>query len=153
MRVTLVASVLLEHNGKYLLVQQARSRRQPGKWGPPGGKPEQGETLFEAAIRETLEETGLQIELDGFVGLLRSGHREIPNIFVCFGTRLPATDASPELHLREGEISGGRWLTLEEIESDALPLRSAPFKALYRRFHSGQLYPLEVVEHEVLDAE
>src|SRR5689334_14918415 len=88
MKATLVACVLLEHDGKYLLVQQARSRRQPGKWGAPGGKPDLGETLFEAARRETLEETGLKIELTGFIGLVRSGHRADPNLFVCFAGRL-----------------------------------------------------------------
>ena len=53
LKVTLVASALVEHGGKYLLVQQARSRRQPGKWGPPGGKPDVGETLPDAAVRES----------------------------------------------------------------------------------------------------
>ncbi|MDB5081823.1 MAG: hydrolase [Chloroflexi bacterium] len=151
MKVTLVASALLENAGKYLLVQQARSRRQPGKWGPPGGKPEQGEDLQAAALRETLEETGLLAELTGFVGVLRSGHRDDPNLFVCFAARLlPGQDAH-NLKLLEGEISGGRWLDLAEIEADTVTLRSAPFKKLYRRLSEGQVYPLELVLHEILD--
>ncbi len=148
MKVTLVASVLLEHNGKYLLVQQARSRRQPGKWGPPGGKPEVGETLFEAAIRETQEETGLDAELTGFVGILRSGHAQDPNLFVCFGAKLLPNANPDQLKLREGEISGGQWLSLEEIEGGKVLLRSDPFPALFRRHREGHIYPLEVVQHE-----
>ena len=152
MKVTLVASALIAQDGKYLLVQQARSRRQPGKWGPPGGKPEQGETLTAAAIRETQEETGLDVELTGFVGVLRSGHRTDPNLFVCFAARLlPGQDAQA-LQLPEGEISAGRWLDLAELEADVVPLRSGPFKSLYRRLSEGQIYPLEVVQHEALDA-
>ncbi len=155
MKATVVASVLLEHEGRYLLVQQARSRRQPGKWGPPGGKPEHalGETLFEAALRETLEESGLVAELTGFVGLLRSGHRQDPNIFVCFAGRLKEGISPDALQLKEGEITGGRWLTLEEIESGAVPLRAAPLVTLYRRLHEGQVYPLEVMQHEAIDPE
>lgn len=150
MKVTLVAMALLEHEGKFLLVQQARSRRQAGKWGPPGGKPDQGETLFDAARRETLEETGLKVELAGFVGLARSGHREDPNLFVCFSGRL-AAGSPQDLKLKEGEISGGRWLSLEELESGAVPLRATPFVTLYRRCLEGKIYPLEVVQHEPLD--
>lgn len=153
MKVTLIASALVEHAGKYLLVQQARSRRQPGKWGPPGGKPEQGEELTTAALRETIEETGLEVELTGFVGVLRSGHRSDPNLFVCFAARLlPGQDAQV-LQFPEGEISDGRWFDLAELEASTLNLRSGPFKQLYRQLSEGRIYPLEVVQHEPLDAE
>ena len=32
-----------------------------GKWAPPGGYPEKGESMREAAVREIHEEVGLQI--------------------------------------------------------------------------------------------
>ena len=151
MNATLVAVTLIEQDGKYLLVQQARSRRQPGKWGPPGGKPEHdlGETLFEAAIREAKEETGLDIELTGFVGLLRSGHHTEPNLFICFAGRLK--DRTETMELKAGEINASRWFTLEEIESGVVPLRAAPFPALFRRLQEGKVYPLELVQHEEID--
>jgi ADP-ribose pyrophosphatase YjhB (NUDIX family) len=153
MKATLVASVILEHESKYLFVQQARSRRQPGKWGPPGGKPdhEQGETLFEAAIRETFEETGLAVELSGLVGLIRSGHQQDPNLFICFAGRLTDPASAANLRLKEGEIMDGRWLTLEEIEAGAVPLRSTPFATIIRRYQAGQIYPLDMVQHEAID--
>jgi 8-oxo-dGTP pyrophosphatase MutT (NUDIX family) len=150
-KVTLVASALLEYEGKFLLVQQARSRRQPGKWGPPGGKPDQGEDLFAAAIREAEEETGLKVEITGLAGVIRSGHREDPNLFVCFAARLQPGQDPQNLKLKEGEISGGRWLTLAQVEADEVPLRSEPFKTIYRRVSQGQVYPLEAVQHESLD--
>lgn len=151
MNATIVACVLLDHNARYLLVQQAHSRRQPGKWGPPGGKPEQGETLFEAAQREAFEETGREVEITGFVGLVRSGHREGPNLFVCFSGHLKNENEADDLILKPGEITGGRWLSIEEIESGTVPLRAAPFTTIFRRYYDGLIYPLELIQHEGLD--
>ncbi len=152
MKAVIVAGVLLEQAGKYLLVQQARSRRQSGKWGPPGGKPEhgRGETFVDAALRETLEETGLSVELTGFVGLVRSGHHQEPNVFILFGGRLAEGIEPDKLRLKAGEISGGRWLSLEEIEAGTVPLRATPLAALYRRHREGKLYPLDLLQYEPL---
>lgn len=153
MNAVIVACVLLERQGKFLLIQQARGRRQPGMWGPPGGKPEfeQGETIFEAAKRETFEEVGQQVELTGLVGLVRSGHREGANVFVCFAGRFTDANAAENLHLKEGEISGQRWLTVEEIESGAVPLRAKPLATIFRRLHQGLIYPLELIQHEDIE--
>ena len=155
MNATLVAAVLLEHDKKYLLVQQARSRRQAGKWGPPGGKPEheKGETLLEAVRREAFEEIGVEVELSGFVGLIRSGHKREPNLFICFAARLQNPADAGNLKLKEGEISGARWLTVDEIENEVVPLRTKPLGALYHRHQQGQVYPLDLVLHEAIDPE
>lgn len=47
-------------DGAVLLVRRGRPPRQ-GQWGLPGGAQELGETVFEAAAREVLEETGLTV--------------------------------------------------------------------------------------------
>lgn len=50
-------------DGKVLLVQRGRPPAQ-GQWAIPGGNVELGETLQQAAERETLEETGLVIRAE-----------------------------------------------------------------------------------------
>jgi ADP-ribose pyrophosphatase YjhB (NUDIX family) len=62
------AGALIVRNGKVLLV---RRNVEPfrGYWDIPGGFCEVDEHPAETAVRETWEETGLEIELTGLVGL------------------------------------------------------------------------------------
>ena len=48
--------VILKHNGKWLLTRHSIRGVEF-----PGGKAEEGETIEEAVIRETIEETGVTI--------------------------------------------------------------------------------------------
>jgi 8-oxo-dGTP diphosphatase len=65
-RPILAASVAIFRDSKVLLGERARSPGQ-GLFSLPGGVVELGETLEEAARREVLEETGLDVEIAGFV--------------------------------------------------------------------------------------
>lgn len=59
-----VASAIITHNGKVLLVRR-RIKEGSLSWQFPGGQIEQGESAAEAAVREVGEETGLNVaELD-----------------------------------------------------------------------------------------
>jgi len=51
------AILILDEQNRLLLLKRSDS----GCWGPPGGATEPGEVVEEAARRETLEETGLQV--------------------------------------------------------------------------------------------
>ena len=55
------------HLGQLLLVRRGRGAAQ-GEWSVPGGRVEWGETLREAVVRETYEETGLEVVVDRFLG-------------------------------------------------------------------------------------
>ena len=51
-------AAVFDNSGRLLLQRRADN----GKWAPPGGGIDTGETLARTAQRETLEETGLQVE-------------------------------------------------------------------------------------------
>jgi 8-oxo-dGTP diphosphatase len=50
-----------------LLVRRGRGPAA-GEWSVPGGRVERGETVHTAVVREVLEETGLEVVVDRFLG-------------------------------------------------------------------------------------
>lgn len=70
----ILVPVLLADSGPELLftVRSSRLRRHPGQIAFPGGHVEAGETLLEAALRETHEEVGLQVREQDVLGRLDS---------------------------------------------------------------------------------
>lgn len=57
--------IISDENERVLLQQRSDS----GKWGLPGGIMELGESADETAVRETYEETGLKVAVDGLFGV------------------------------------------------------------------------------------
>jgi len=51
------------------LIVQRRQQPNAGRWGFPGGVLELGETVFQGAMRELLEETGIVAEPAGFLDI------------------------------------------------------------------------------------
>ena len=62
MRPIVGVGVLIEEDGRYLLVKRA-AEPDAGLWSIPGGLIEVGEKTADAAVREALEETGLTVEI------------------------------------------------------------------------------------------
>jgi 8-oxo-dGTP pyrophosphatase MutT (NUDIX family) len=60
------SGVLAVNDRGEILLQR---RRDTGQWALPMGKQELGETIAECAVRETREETGVEVAIDGLVGI------------------------------------------------------------------------------------
>ena len=60
------AGILAADDQGRLLLQR---RRDTGQWAIPMGKQELGETVTQCAVRETLEETGITVEVTGLLGI------------------------------------------------------------------------------------
>lgn len=60
-----IAVAVVERDGKFLIGQRATGSALAGYWEFPGGKLDSGETPEGAAVRECLEETGLDVRVTG----------------------------------------------------------------------------------------
>lgn len=65
------AAVVVNDRNELLLVRSPRRG-----WEMPGGLVERGETLQQAAIREVLEESGIEIAISGFAGVFQNVARD-----------------------------------------------------------------------------
>lgn len=91
-------------------------RRQPMIWSLPKGTPDYGETREETAIREVVEETGLQVRIDGFIGTIEywfsrhnDGRRCHKSVFFYLMT---ATGGDTSCH--DDEFDDVRWFPVAE---------------------------------------
>lgn len=86
-----VGVFLLDPDGRVLLLHRT-SKHGNGTWGPPGGNVDFGEDPVHAAIRETLEETGLALDVNEvhFVGYTNDLFPESNQHYVlfCFAARI-----------------------------------------------------------------
>jgi ADP-ribose pyrophosphatase YjhB (NUDIX family) len=67
-RLLLAALVIVEQAGRYLLIKESKEVCR-NKWFLPGGRAEPGESILQAAVRESREESGLTVELTGLLFL------------------------------------------------------------------------------------
>ncbi len=68
MAVAGAGAVIFDDDGRVLLVREGYGRR---RWSLPGGRIERGELPHEAAVREALEETGVDVSPIEIIGLYR----------------------------------------------------------------------------------
>ncbi|UCH57144.1 MAG: NUDIX hydrolase [Candidatus Bathyarchaeota archaeon] len=61
--------VLIQNDDRYLLIKRAVDP-DAGFWSIPGGLVEVGERVSDAAVREAMEETGLDVELMEILGVV-----------------------------------------------------------------------------------
>ncbi len=77
--------VLAERRGRLLLVQRNHEPKL-GEWSFPSGYVDAGEALEEAAIRETKEETGLDVRIDRLLGAWSTRGERV--IFIAYAGRV-----------------------------------------------------------------
>ena len=108
-KVDVVAGVVLKKDGKYLLIQEKQPKAYM-LWNFPAGKVDAGESFEQAAVRETKEESGYEVELIKKIGIFQT----LPTDAVKHA--FEAKIIGGELHFPEDEIMDAKWLTFEEIK-------------------------------------
>lgn len=119
-----VSALIRDDEGRILLLKRSTdSNHFAGEWEPPGGKIDSGESFDQALIREVLEETGLDIALDGVAGITEF---EIPKIRVVL-IHMKAHIVSGKIQLSD-EHEDYVWLLPEQFPSKQLAPKIINFR-------------------------
>lgn len=142
----IVVATVVEREGRFLFVEEriagASVLNQPaGHW-------EEHETLFDAAVRETLEETGWEVSLDAFLGLYEYQPPTLDYGFLRIAFLATALRHDPDRPLDEG-IERAVWLSPDELREQAARHRSPMVQACVDDARAGRRYPLALVQHLV----
>jgi 8-oxo-dGTP pyrophosphatase MutT (NUDIX family) len=115
------AAILIVDQEQRLLLMR---RSDSGCWGPPGGAVEPGERVEAAALRETLEETGLNIARMSLFGVFSGPELyyvypngdEVYNVTIVYLSH----DFSGQVSLNH-EHTEWRWFSPREIPAEISP--------------------------------
>ena len=127
--------------GRRILV--VHERKHGETWYIPAGRVEVGETFADAAHRETMEEAGIEITLDGVLSVnyqpVDGGAARARVIYVAS----PKTDDPPRTEPNKDTL-GARWATFDELRK--LDLRSSEVVTLARHvLGGGVVYPFTIL--------
>jgi len=137
-------AAVLERDGKFLLVEEETD--DGIRYNQPAGHLECGESLTDAAVRETLEETGYHFVPKFLVGIYnwRNEAKDITYLRFAFGGEIVGHDAERPL---DTGIIAAHWLPLDEIRALQDRHRSPMIQQCIDDWCAGKHYPLELVTH------
>lgn len=101
---------IIEKEGKYLLVQEAKKKCYE-KWNFPAGHLDFNESLEQGAIREIKEETGCDVKLDGVCYVANRILEDDLFLMIVFNAKL----INENIEFDKEEILDVKWFDYDEI--------------------------------------
>ncbi len=137
-------AAMIERDGRFLLVEEETPDGL--RFNQPAGHLDKGESLVEACIRETLEETAHHFLPEQLIGVYqwpRPGG-EITYVRFAFAGRLDGEEKSRAL---DDGIVRALWMTRDEIAATQARHRNPLVLRCVDDYLAGQRFPLELIRH------
>ena len=146
-RPNVTVAAIIEHGGRYLLVEE-RVSGAGMRLNNPAGHLDQGESLLDAVVRETLEETACVFTPDRLVGIYMARFQrpaigqDITYLRFAFGGTVGEPDLGRAL---DTPIVRTLWMTLDEVRASRERHRSELLLACIEDHAAGRRYPLDAI--------
>ena len=138
-----VVAAIVERDGRFLLVEEEADGAVV--LNQPAGHLDEGETLIDAVIRETLEETAWHIEPLALLGVYRWVHPSKPVTYLRFAFIGRALREETGRSLDAGCLRA-LWLTPGEIRAERARHRSPQVERCLDDYLAGTCYPLDLLK-------
>jgi 8-oxo-dGTP pyrophosphatase MutT (NUDIX family) len=142
--VHVTVAAIVARDGKFLFVEESVGGRTV--LNQPAGHWEAGETLLDAVVRETLEETGWDVEPTALLGVYEYEPPELGYGFLRF-----AYFARPVKHHAQRALDPGiaraLWLAPDELRRESARHRSPMVQRCVDDALAGRQHPLALVGH------
>lgn len=136
------ALIVVRDGDRFLVVREAKHGQ---RWYLQAGRAEPGETLAQCARRETLEETGVPVVLEGILKVQHTPTPHSARVRALFLAR-PADRTPPKTTADEHSLEA-RWVTLDELRD--LPLRGIEVLRIFEWVAGGAaVYPVDLIGQE-----
>jgi ADP-ribose pyrophosphatase YjhB (NUDIX family) len=135
-------AAVCEREGRFLLVEEEADGGLV--LNQPAGHLETGETIADAVVRETLEETAHGFVPEFLLGIYRWQHAGSGITFLRFAFGGKVVSHDPERQLDRG-IARAVWLTEDEIRREAPRHRSPLLMRCIEDYRAGRNYPLQLL--------
>ena len=136
-------ATLVVRDGRLLCVEERAGGRLVIN--QPAGHLEPDESLLEAALRETREETGWNVRITHLVGAYQWKAPETGRHYLRFAFAAEPVDEIPGATLDEG-IVRAMWLTPQELQAEVARHRSPLVLRTVADFLGGNRHPLSLVQ-------
>ena len=137
-------ATVIERNGEYLMVEEEDKATGKLVFNQPAGHLEENESIIEAALRETIEETGWEVSLRGVLGVAL--YRAPANGVTYFRTTFLATPLRALENVQlDPAIHAVHWLDYEAILDNSARMRSPLVLAAIDQHRKGVCYPLDLI--------
>lgn len=131
---------IIEKDGKYLLVQEAKKKCYE-KWNFPAGHLDFNESLTQGAIREIKEETGCDVELNGICYIANRIMEDDLFVMIAFNCKL----INENITFDKEEILDVKWFEYNEIVSNMEEqLRGSYVKTAVMNNKQKLIAPIEI---------
>ena len=138
---TTVAAII-EQNGKFLLVEEVTDRGN--RFNQPAGHLEDGESLIQAVIRETMEEAAYAFTPEALLGVYQWKHPHNDTTYLRFAFIGKVGLHYPMQELDEGIIQAV-WMHIDEIRDKSGLMRSPQVITCVEDYLAGKRFPLDVI--------
>ena len=147
--IDVTVAAIVERDGRFLIVEEQTG--QGIVFNQPAGHLEPGESLIEAVIRETLEETGYGFTPEALLGLYRWPHSDQPLTFLRVAFLGDVADPIGTVQLDAG-IVATHWLTRDQLIAQPSKLRSPLVTRCIDDYLAGRRLELDCLV-DVLDGD